>query len=124
MRWLLILLIAFTGCRRKSKPAPVQPVVAEQAPAAIGEAVGQPSSSAPQNSSAPRPARTRAGHPGEPADPASLRGLPEKYFAQIGSFPNSWQEMINRKYLAAVPMGKNGKPLDFRLYTEWLALPP
>jgi len=53
-----------------------------------------------------------------------LQGLPEKYFNQVGSFPNSWQQLIERKYLAAVPMGKNGKPLDFREYAEWATSRP
>ncbi len=124
MRWLLILLLALAGCRRKSTPPPTPPVTSEPAPAPATPGAGQPPANAPVPGTAPRPAKSRAGHPGEPADPASLRGLPEKYFAQVGSFPNSWQEMINRKYLAAVPLGKNGKPLDFRQYAEWVALPP
>ncbi|MBI5800418.1 MAG: hypothetical protein HZA92_06775 [Verrucomicrobia bacterium] len=74
--------------------------------------------------SAPRQVSSRAGHPGEPANPAELRGLKEKFFDQVGSFPNSWQQLIDRKYIRAVPMGKNGKPLDFRQYAEWATLPP
>lgn len=124
MRWILILMIAVAGCRRKpglpeASPAPQE----EAAPAAPAPAPRGPAS-APPAASAPRQIPTRAGHPGEPFNPAELRGLPEKYFDQVGSFPSSWQQMIDRKYLRTVPLGKNGKPLDFLQYTEWSSLGP
>ena len=123
MRWILILLVAVAGCRRKpTPPTELPPPPAGTTPAAT------PTAPSPDNrpaaATAPNPRPSRVGHPGEPANPEALRGLPEKYFAQVGSFPNSWQQMIERKYLSAVPMGKNGKPLDFRLYAEWTTLRP
>ena len=124
MRWFLILMIAVVGCRRKSKlpeaSPPPQEVAApdEPTPTPRGQASVSPTVSGPQR------VLSRAGHPGEPLNPAELRGLPEKYFDQVGSFPSSWQEMIDRKYLRAVPLGKNGKPLDFLQYTEWSSLGP
>ena len=121
MRWILILLVVVAGCRRKpTPPTEPPPPPANTAPAAATAAPAN----RPAAATAPNPRPSRAGHPGEPANPESLHGLPEKYFNQVGSFPNSWQQMIERKYISAVPMGKNGKPLDFRQYAEWTTLRP
>lgn len=125
MRWLLVLLIALSGCRRKTRPIEEVPAPQEQAaPVASSPATPSRQGSAPPPVAVHPQLPSRAGHPGEPANPAELRGLPEKYFDQVGSFPNSWQQLIDRKYLRAVPLGKNGKPLDFRQYAEWATLGP
>ena len=124
MRWILILLIACSGCRKRAKPPTPEPgAPAPTSPAAVEPPTGKAPPAPTTTPGAPkRP--SRVGHPGEPANPAELQGLPEKYFNQVGSFPNSWQQLIDRKYLKAVPVGKNGKPLDFRQYSEWVVLPP
>lgn len=60
-------------------------------------------------------------HLGEPASPNEVRTAYHKYFEKVGNFPNGWQEMVKRKIIPAVPMGKNGKPLDFAQFTLWEA---
>ena len=117
------MLVGVAGCRRKPTPPTEPPPPATTAPAAATAAQPGPANR-PATATTPNPRPSRAGHPGEPANPEALRGLPEKYFTQVGSFPSSWQQMIERKYISAVPMGKNGKPLDFRQYAEWTTLRP
>jgi hypothetical protein len=50
-----------------------------------------------------------------------VRTAYHQYFAKIGSFPNGWQEMVQKKFLPTVPQGRNGQPLDFVQFTLWEA---
>lgn len=67
------------------------------------------------------PARPAGPHPGEPANAQEVRAAYFQYFERVGSFPNTWQDIIKQKLLPAVPMGKNGQPLDFARFTLWEA---
>lgn len=119
MRFLIVLLLccATLGCRRKKveAPPPVPPPVEEAQPAT-------PTASYPPPASTPAaPVKFVGSHPGEPASPKEVRAAYHQYFAKVGSFPNGWQDMIKQKLIIAVPLGKNGKPLDFVQFTQWEA---
>lgn len=119
MRLLLVLLLCCgtLACRRKRPEVPVA------ATPPIEEA---PSATASGPSPHPAPPATASfkslgSHPGEPANPKEVRAAYHQYFAKIGSFPNSWEDMIKHKVIPSHPLGKNGKPLDFVQFTYWEA---
>jgi type IV secretory pathway VirB10-like protein len=53
-----------------------------------------------------------------PPELISLKKLMDKHFEITGSFPNGWQEMINAKLIKSVPVGKDGKPLDWVTFVQ------
>jgi hypothetical protein len=59
--------------------------------------------------------------PGEPANPKAVKAAIDQYFEKVGAFPNSWQKLINAGLIKNVPLGLNGKPLDFAQCLEWFA---
>ena len=117
MKLLLVLLlcVASFGCRRKKVEVPVAQ------PPAVEEAAPVVSAPAPAVANVPPPPRPSGPHPGEPLNATAVRTAYHPYFAKIGSFPNGWQDMVQRKFLPAVPQGKNGQPLDFVQFTLWEA---
>jgi len=114
-------LVLLTGsflcsCEKKEKPLESMPPpppapAAEPAPAAPGEAP------AAASEPAPTPARKSSG---EPANPKEVKAAFDKYSKNIGGPPGSWEELIEGKLLRSVPLGKDGKPLDFTAYQEYL----
>lgn len=118
MKFLLVLLLVGTmlGCRRKKvEVAPTVPP-AEEVPAPGSAAV--PSQPVIVPAAPPRPS---GAHPGEPANPNEVRTAYHKYFEKVGNFPNGWPDLVQRKFLPAAPVGKNGQPLDFVQFTLWEA---
>ena len=118
-RWTFVLVIALSGCG-KTEPAaksyavvPPKPVVV----ASTNVSVPLPVPSPAAVSRAP----ILGAHPGEPANIAAVKAAYDNHFERVGQFPHSWQEMIAAKTINAVPMGKNGKPLDFVEYTYYQA---
>ena|SRR6185295_8409707 len=113
---VLLVNIVFCSCEKKEKPLESMPPppaapTAEPAPAAPGEA---PAVAAEP---APTPARKSSG---EPANPKEVKAAFDKYSKNIGGPPGSWEELIEGKLLRSVPLGKDGKPLDFTAYQEYL----
>jgi hypothetical protein len=113
LAFLILTCLGTAGCRRKRVEAPVPPppAVEEVAPAPV----------AAPSANIPPPPQVTGPHPGEPANPAAVRTAYHQYFAKIGSFPNGWQDMVQKKFLPAVPQGKSGQPLDFVQFTLWEA---
>ena len=117
MRWPLLLVLLSLGCR-KPDPAPrPAPVVVPQKQPTIASALTPASIPAEQPGPGTQPGP--AWKSVEPLNPVELEGTVIKYFNQVGSFPYSWQDMINKKVIRSVPLGKDGKPLDFRQFLEW-----
>ena len=112
---VLVLLVGSLVCscrKQATPPATSPPPVLEPAP------VTTPEPTAERNPDAsPSPARKSSG---EPANPKEVRAAFDKYSKNIGGPPGSWEELIEGKLLKGVPMGKDGKPLDFTAYQEYL----
>ena len=125
MRWIPVLAIALLGCEPKPEPALAPlPVVAAPPKARSAAPVEQVPSPPPPTAepAATTPAPAAAGpHPGEPANPAELFGITERYFDRVGSTPQNWQDLIRNKVLRSVPVGRNGKPLDYMQFRDWEA---
>lgn len=122
MKLLLVLLLAGTvlGCRRKKvEVLPPAPVPAEEA-----QAPSSPSAVSQPAIIPAAPLRPAGAHPGEPANATAVRTAYHQYFEKMGNFPNGWPDMVQRKFLPAVPQGKNGQPLDFVQFTLWEASQP
>jgi|GEM_PF-1399600 hypothetical protein len=122
---LVLVCIALTACNQDAPPSPAPPpVVAPPPKVRSAEPVAAvpvpPPAPEATVQSTPRPAN----HPGEPANPAALRGVVERYFDKVGSAPSSWQDMLRAKVIASIPVGKDGKPLDYMEYRKWAAETP
>lgn len=119
MKLLFVLLacLSLFGCRRKrAEPSVPVPLTSEATAPATPVPTSAPATPVPA-----QPVRPVGPHPGEPASPNEVRIAYHKYFEKLGNFPNSWQDMVQRKFLPAVPVGKNGQPLDFVQFTLWEA---
>jgi len=130
---LLLLCGALLGCGKKeaAPPPPPQkgPAVSVEdmlsSPGAKAEAAPQTPEAPPPVAETPAPTvNTGPSRPGEPANPKQLKAAVDRYFDTQGSFPSSWQDLIRVKLITSAPMGKNGKPLDYREYMEWVASGP
>jgi hypothetical protein len=112
--WLagLLMCIALCSCKKKElPPPPTPPPVVEPAPAAAPSVEG--------SVAAPTEPATRKSS-GEPANPKEVKAAFDKYSKNIGGPPGSWEELIEGKLLRGVPLGRDGKPLDFTAYQEYL----
>ncbi len=137
MKYLLIALgamVLWTGCGKKEQPSANTPA---PTPAKSIEDVIQPSpgaSAPPPSPTVPAPEAApgseptstaiipgAANRPGEPMDPKGVKRAIDQYFEKNGSFANSWQQLIQARLLKAVPLGRNGQPLDFAQCQEWFA---
>ena len=61
------------------------------------------------------PAASPAPAPRPPVDPATKLAI-ERYFNETGRAPQSWAELIAKKYLSAAPLDPTGKPVDFNKF--------
>lgn len=122
---IAVIGIAMLGCGPKPEPAPVRPPVSAAPPQARVAPSPEPAPTRPPpppepGAAAPTPSST-APHPGEPANPGELAGITERYFERVGSTPQNWQDLIRNKVLRSVPVGRNGKPLDYMQFRDWEA---
>jgi len=133
MRFLPVLVVcgALFGCGKKDAPN-MPPAAKEKSAVSIEdlartasdktEAVPAPAEAMPPaGEPAAPPHNAGRGRPGEPMNPKEVRAAIDQYFEKVGNFPNSWQDMIREKLIKTVPLGKNGRPLDYKLCVEWIA---
>lgn len=104
---LLLTVPLFNGCRKKKieTAAPAAPDASEVTPAAA----------------APPVAATAAGPIGRRAEPppvvyqvdASVQQALTKFYQAHERPAMTWDELLRGKYISAIPLGPDGKPLDW-----------
>lgn len=61
------------------------------------------------------PTAPAASAPRPPVDPATKLAI-ERYFNETGRAPQSWADLIAKKYIGAAPLDPTGKPVDFNKF--------
>ena len=102
-----------SACGKKETATPASapaPAVAEQS---VEIPLAAPTAKAPS----PLTPSTTPAAPGErpPVDPVLKRAI-ERYFGESGRSPESWQDLVTKKYLPAIPLDATGTPLDFKKF--------
>jgi hypothetical protein len=115
-RLSLILFACVAICACRKKPEPPAPI---SAPPATVQAAPEATPPAPDAPVQTRPAGSARS--GEPANPKEVKAAFDKFSQSIGGPPGGWQELIEAKLLRSVPLGKDGAPLDFVEYAQYLA---
>lgn len=100
---LLVAVLLVEGCRRK-KPEPLAP--APDAPAAASPAPPPPASDSTPPSGRPAPVVTYQ------VD-ARLQQVLVKFYNDNTRPAMSWEDLVGGKYIPAIPLGPDGKPLDW-----------
>lgn len=101
-----------TGCG-KPDVAPVAPAPAAPAEQTLNLPGTPPAPRAPAASAAPAAPAALAQRP--PVDPATKLAI-ERYFNETGRAPQSWADLIAKKYISAAPLDPTGKPTDFNKF--------
>ncbi len=100
------------GCGRP-EPPPLAPSAAPPAEQTLELPGTPPAPRAPATVAAPATSSGPAQSP--PVDPATKLAI-ERYFNEMGRAPQSWADLIAKKYIAAVPLDPTGKPVDFNKF--------
>ena len=103
---------SLTGCG-KPDVAPVPPAPAAPAEQTLNLPGTPPAPRAPAASAAPAAPGVLAPRP--PVDPATKLAI-ERYFNETGRAPQSWADLIAKKYISAAPLDPTGKPVDFNKF--------
>lgn len=100
------------GCGKPETP-PVAPTAAAPAEQTLNLPGTPPAPRAPAASAVPTAPAASAPRP--PVDPATKLAI-ERYFNETGRAPQSWADLIAKKYLSAAPLDPTGKPVDFNKF--------
>lgn len=101
-----------TGCGKPEAPS-AAPTVAAPAEQTLNFPGTPPAPRVPAASAAP--AAPSAPAPRPPVDPATKLAI-ERYFNETGRAPQSWADLIAKKYIGAAPLDATGKPVDFNKF--------
>lgn len=110
---LLLAIPLLDGCRRK-KVEPSAPLAPAAPPPAAGSA-DAPVASAPAAGSPPAGPAVRRAEP-SPAVyevDASVQRVLTKFYKDHERPAMTWEELLKGKYISAIPLGPDGKPLDW-----------
>jgi len=113
----LILVVSglLNGCSKKPQETTQTPA-AKQPSSSVADMLGKSESPtvAPDSSAPPDVASTSPPDPGGPDVPAAIKAAVKKYVANKKVSPRSWIDLtVEPGYLASIPTGKDGQPLDF-----------
>lgn len=114
---LLAVIVALQGCGKK-KAEPPEPSTTQPGAAVSVEtmAANSPRTDAPPPVPGQEPSETAAAptanNAGDAVDPA-LRAILVKFYNEQLHPAQSWQELLAGKYIAKIPLGPDGKPLDW-----------
>ncbi|GDY23270.1 hypothetical protein LBMAG56_46170 [Verrucomicrobiota bacterium] len=100
------------GCDKPAAPS-APPTAAAPAEQTLDLPGTPPAPRAPAASAAPAAHAAPASR--LPVDPATKLAI-ERYFNETGRAPQSWADLIAKKYIGAAPLDATGKPVDFNKF--------
>ena len=115
---LLATATMLEGCRKKAVEAPVPSATTPSAAASVESlANNAPATIPPPPAPSQEPAETTAApvvtNPsGDAVDP-NLRAILVKFYNDQAHPAQSWDELLAGKYITKIPIGPDGKPLDW-----------
>ena len=105
---LLLTVPLINGCRKRKTietAAPAAPRASEAAPTATVQPVGAAAEGAVGRGAEPPPVSYHVD--------ASVRQALSKFYNTHERPAMTWEELVRGKYIPAVPLGPDGKPLDW-----------